>query len=696
MDMQDFNTYPNGTIIAGNFEIVSFLAAGGMAQVYVAKQLNLGREVALKVLSPMFSMNQNVVMRFFREARVIAQFQHPNIVNIIDMGETPDHRLFFAMELLQGEELSERIKRGPMTPAEILPIVRQVARSLSVAHKHGIIHRDLKPDNIFLTTIDVVKVLDFGIAKLKDDDQDSAESERKLTKAGTAPGTAEYMSPEQARGKELDARSDIYSLGIVMYEMLCGHPPFEENTYLGTILLQVQAPPPPLPDSVPQPLANYIIHRLLSKTPKDRPENAENLIKELDDLSKRYNLEGNSVSEQELEQLSQAKAEIEALRRKLEESNQEKAALNVDYAKLTQAKVEAEALRSKLAQTQMELMKSSDNTPVLDTNFSISTGPSHTRAPLPSQEIRITNMQPPPMVNDNVRPPQARLIPIQNGAFQPQQTMQMMPAKAQLYPPQNMANAQSAMNIGRPGVPPQMMQTQQGMSQMMQTQQGIPQMMQRLPSRPGMPAVPQGMLKQPMGMPGMPSRNGLEPVSNARYGALEEPIIPPTPRHGSRISAAPASNTPAAYTDTSKLPFREMPDEIDYDNHEVEEIHSAQGRPKDLLTGRQTKPKNSVSAHDRESAFMSFSQPLSSKLGPDKLSEALELAKNVWNAVIDGPDAERVLLLSAGKHTNLGKIIQLMITRKNKFFSNEMWSIEKVQIKQLFDGRVDIHIQTSE
>ena len=301
---KDTSIYPNGTIVADRYKIESFLAQGGMAQVYVATQQQINRLVALKVLSPMFSMNPGVVMRFFREAHVIGSLVHPNTVRIYDMGETPDKRMFIAMELLKGEELSERIKRGPMTPAEALPIVRQVAGSLSEAHQLGIIHRDLKPDNIFLTNMNVVKVLDFCIAKLKDYDNKGG---KKLTKAGTAPGTPEYMSPEQARGKELDARADLYSLGVVLYEMLKGQPPFEEATFLGTILMHIQAAPPPLPDSVPLPLRNYVINRLLAKDPNSRPASAEVFIEEIDDLSRKLGLSGDDDS-------AKLKAEIESLR----------------------------------------------------------------------------------------------------------------------------------------------------------------------------------------------------------------------------------------------------------------------------------------------------------------------------------------------------------------------------------------------
>ena len=203
------------------------------------------------------------------------------------------------------------------------------------------------------------------------------------------------------------------------------------------------------------------------------------------------------------------------------------------------------------------------------------------------------------------------------------------------------------------------------------------------------------------GMPGVQPRSGMP--QSARYNNIDEdPIVPPTPRRGNRrpaVSAPPAaSKAPAqpTYTDTSKLPFRDMPDEIDYDECDVDEIHSAtRGRPRDSLTGRQIKG-SVVSAPNREATFMTFSQPLYSKLGPGKLAEALELAKSVWNAVNDGPDAERVLLLSAGRQTNLGKIIQLMLTRKNKFFANETWSIDEVMVNEFPGGRMDIHLKVVE
>ena len=330
------STYPNGTIIADRFEIESFLAAGGMAQVYVARQMNIDRLVAMKVLSPMFSMNPSVVMRFFREARVIAQLSHPNTVRLFDMGETPDKRLFMAMELLEGVELSERIRQGRMKAEEAIPIVRQVAGSLSEAHSKGIIHRDLKPDNIFLTKLNIVKVLDFGIAKLKQSDD---KDERKLTKVGTAPGTPEYMSPEQARGKELDARSDLYSLGVVLYEMLAGRPPFEEETFLATILMHVQSPPPPLPEDVPVDLRNYVVNRLLAKDPNCRPDNADAFIQELDELEQKLN----PSKEQAL--IEDLRSQLAATKLELLRSCEHNIIEEADADRMYSERVQAEQLR---------------------------------------------------------------------------------------------------------------------------------------------------------------------------------------------------------------------------------------------------------------------------------------------------------------------------------------------------------------
>ncbi len=740
--------YPNGTIIADRYEITSFLAAGGMAQVYVANQQQINRSVALKVLSSMFSMNPNVVMRFFREAQVIGALSHPNTVRIYDMGETPDHRLFIAMELLKGEELSERIKRGVMTPAEALPIVRQVAGSLSEAHQQGIIHRDLKPDNIFLTNLNVVKVLDFGIAKLKADDSDEG-SERKLTKAGTAPGTAEYMSPEQARGKELDARSDLYSLGIVLYEMLCGHPPFEESTFLGTILLQVQSAPPPLPETVPMPLRNYIINRLLAKDPNCRPDNAELFIQEIDELSHKLKLDRTDVV--------------------LEENSE----------KLNDAKKEIEKLRSQLAHAQMELLKSTDCAALVDTEIPQFVPPP-VRSALPNSEVCIntksatfqkdslplSRRSAPPlpplpptggsqpgmnsvkMSSQSVMPsamcspvsvppggmpprgPMASGMPmgVVGGNSQQQQPMasgvmpvlvnpQQQPMASGVMPvlmsPQQpmasgvmpvLVNPQQPMASGvmpvlmspqqqpmASGVMPVLMSPQQPM---MQPSGVMPAYAQGGRMHEGMPQPmmpPQMMRKSQSGMPNIPRGGGsVAPGVRSVVPPMmqdEEPVIPPQPRHMER-SAENRVQQHHHVQDTSSLPFR---DEVE---EEEEDVSSLNSRPKDTITGAPVvrSGNGSMVPGNYENTFMMYAQPLASKLGPEKIEEALEMARSIWNATIVGLDAVQVLIESAGRESNLSKLIRLMVERKQKYFSQDNWKVDDIIVNRDGSGRLDIQV----
>ena len=487
-------TYPNGTIIADRFEIESFLAAGGMAQVYVARQMNIDRRVAMKVLSPMFSMNPSVVMRFFREARVIAQLSHPNTVRLFDMGETPDKRLYMAMELLEGVELSERIRQGRMKAEEAIPIVRQVAGSLSEAHSKGIIHRDLKPDNIFLTKLNIVKVLDFGIAKLK---QSEDEDERKLTKVGTAPGTPEYMSPEQARGKELDARSDIYSLGIVLYEMLAGHPPFEEDTFLATILMHVQSPPPPLPDDVPADLRNYVVNRLLAKDPNCRPDNADAFIAELDELEQKLN----PSKEQAL--IDDLRSQLAATKLELLRSCEHNIIEEADADRLYSERVQAEQLRiesNRIAPPRMPAMSHRSPAQQMPGSQQLSGMPQYPNAQGPMSGVM--------------------------GAQNPRASAHQMPGARQMSPaPQNPSDSQ----LPRAQAPNAMGQNMQ---------------------RPRAPHTVQA----PEPFACKPSQSQIRPqaVYFTPGGECDESIVVPTPRHQS-MSTAPVglkgAHTNAKYDD---------------------------------------------------------------------------------------------------------------------------------------------------
>src|SRR5437016_6243719 len=215
-----------------NYQVLSFLGAGGMGEVYRARDTKLGREVAIKVLPAGFASGSDR-LRLEREARAVSALNHPNILTIFEIKEADKH-LFIVTEFVDGETLRDRIRKGRMKLAEVLDVAIQVASALSAAHAAGIVHRDIKPENIMLRRDALVKVLDFGLARLterKTPTSDTAATLAKVqTKSGLVMGTVTYMSPEQARGLAVDARSDIFSLGIVIYQMLAGSLPFDGPT----------------------------------------------------------------------------------------------------------------------------------------------------------------------------------------------------------------------------------------------------------------------------------------------------------------------------------------------------------------------------------------------------------------------------------------------------------------------------------
>ena len=275
-----------GALLGGRFRILGRIGVGAMGTVYRANQASVNRLVALKVLRPDLNRDPETTTRFYREARATSLLKHPNTVTVHDFGETEDGCLFIAMELLEGRLLSELLrKEGAQQVSRAVKIAIQVARSLAEAHRKGIVHRDLKPDNIMLAQVEgqeVVKVLDFGIAKVMSDHDGLDAFE---TQAGTVFGTPRYMSPEQAQSKPLDARSDLYALGVIFYQLLTGHAPFEDDDAVVVMARHIKSQPrrprDVRPDvAIPSQIEGLVM-RLLEKDRAKRPQSAESLIHEL-------------------------------------------------------------------------------------------------------------------------------------------------------------------------------------------------------------------------------------------------------------------------------------------------------------------------------------------------------------------------------------------------------------------------------
>jgi eukaryotic-like serine/threonine-protein kinase len=260
----------------GNYRAVSLLGEGGMGAVYLAEHPGIGRRVAVKVLHKNYIRDESLLTRFLNEARAANAIRHPNIIEILDSGTIADGTPFLVMELLEGESLGTRIRRvGALAIPTAVEFAYQTASALGAAHKKGIVHRDLKPDNLFVIPDphepdrERIKVLDFGIAKL----QQGSAGDSVKTRTGTLMGTPIYMSPEQCRGtRTVDHRSDIYSLGIIFFEMLCGQPPFVSEGFgeLVNMHLNVPAPSPSSQRADVSPAIDAVVARMLAKNPDDR------------------------------------------------------------------------------------------------------------------------------------------------------------------------------------------------------------------------------------------------------------------------------------------------------------------------------------------------------------------------------------------------------------------------------------------
>ena len=250
-----------GKVIDGRYEIQQRVGEGGMGVVYKARQISIDRIIALKMLNQQMAGDPQWVQRFYNEAKACSRLQHPNTIRMFDFGQTADQRLFMTMEFLDGVSLREALQNGPLAPHRVVKILIQCCASLAEAHSIGIIHRDIKPDNVFLLNMagspDFVKLLDFSVAKL-------LEGDRMKTQAGVVFGTPQYMSPEQGRGLPLDARSDLYALGILAYEMLVGTVPFNDENPMTVIQMHLTGNIPPMPETVPYSV-QLVVRRALEK-----------------------------------------------------------------------------------------------------------------------------------------------------------------------------------------------------------------------------------------------------------------------------------------------------------------------------------------------------------------------------------------------------------------------------------------------
>jgi serine/threonine-protein kinase len=274
-----------GRQIFGQYTIVRKLGEGGMGAVYQARQEAIDQDIAIKVLLSEAARSPEIVQRFHREAKVISMLSHPNIIRVFIFGRTEEGLLYLAMEFVNGRELREDLRGQPMDELRAIRIMKQACSALAEAHDLGIIHRDLKPDNILLTKFrgdnDFVKILDFGIAKITENED---SNQAKLTQAGIVYGTPEYLSPEQAQALKLDRRTDIYSLGVMLYEMMTGQVPFMADSPV-KILTKHVFEEPRRPNEIAggriAPTMENIILKAMKKDPKERFDNALDMFRAL-------------------------------------------------------------------------------------------------------------------------------------------------------------------------------------------------------------------------------------------------------------------------------------------------------------------------------------------------------------------------------------------------------------------------------
>jgi len=273
-----------GRVVGGRFTVLELLGAGGMGEVYRARDERLGRIVALKVLSGRFASQPEFRSRLEHEARAVSTLGHPRICALYDVGTDAD-MTYLVMEFLAGEPLSAHLGRGPLPLADVLRIGLQITEALECAHAAGIVHRDLKPANVMLTDTGV-KLLDFGVAKRTGAPLEGSLSQSTITAEGQIIGTVAYMSPEQAEGRQVDARSDVFSLGSILYEMTTGRRPFQGDSSLSTLAAILREDPTPARKLVPAspPELDKLIQYCLEKRPQNRPASAKEVRTGLEKL----------------------------------------------------------------------------------------------------------------------------------------------------------------------------------------------------------------------------------------------------------------------------------------------------------------------------------------------------------------------------------------------------------------------------
>lgn len=314
-----------GRRLFGEYTVKQKLGEGGMGAVYLVEQDRIGQQIAVKVLHDSAATSDELVQRFNREAKAVSMLNHPNITRLFIFGRSEDGLIYLAMEYVNGVSLREAFIKGPMAELRAIRIMKQVLSALAEAHHMGIIHRDLKPDNIMLTEYrgnrDFVKVLDFGIAKVKE--PQGAAKQQKLTQAGVVYGTPEYLSPEQAQAMDLDPRSDIYSLGCILYEMVTGDVPFSAPTAV-TVLTKHVFEEPKSPTSINPACSaemEAIVLKAMSKKPIDRYEDADAFLQALVDRESQLVAEGQKSEQVVLPGQDIASAGLRPLKKPMQEES---------------------------------------------------------------------------------------------------------------------------------------------------------------------------------------------------------------------------------------------------------------------------------------------------------------------------------------------------------------------------------------